>query len=273
MTATTNLNITHLADGETNKYVRVNEGFDALDAAITETLTVDLTSASATPTAAAVREAVVIYVENCNTGGRTVTLPTVKRPLIVTADSGNSNTFALVRGSTSINFAPDVSRIVYVDGTTDGLRILAASGVAAPGAGDLISTNNLSDVANAATARTNLDVDKVTFGIPVTGKPEDGEVLFEVIPRWGMSIAASLSGWSVTSHASIANATGSTVYDVQKNGSSIGTITIGAGTNTATLAGAGGSFNGSTDALRVVAPGTADATHANFTIHGYAVRT
>lgn len=65
-----------------------------------------------------------------------------------------------------------------------------------------------------------------------------------------------------------ANATASTVFDVQKNGSSIGTVTIGAGTTTATFATSGGvaiSFAAG-DRLTVVAPASPDATLADAAI-------
>jgi hypothetical protein len=137
MTATTNLDIDHVADGETDKYVRVNEGFDALDAALTETLELDLTSASATPTAAQVRGAFRISVTGVPTSGRTVTLPAVKRPLIIDADSGNTDSVAIVRGSTSEQLAPGESRVFYVDGTTNGLLPIGAASTGGGGLGEL----------------------------------------------------------------------------------------------------------------------------------------
>lgn len=62
-----------------------------------------------------------------------------------------------------------------------------------------------------------------------------------------------------------ANATGSTAFDVQKNGSSIGTVTIGAGGTTATFATSGGAAQAlaAGDLLTITAPGTADATLAD----------
>lgn len=62
-----------------------------------------------------------------------------------------------------------------------------------------------------------------------------------------------------------ANATGSTAFDVQKNGSSIGTVTIGAGSTTATFVTSGGASQSfaAGDLLAIIAPGTADATLAD----------
>lgn len=64
--------------------------------------------------------------------------------------------------------------------------------------------------------------------------------------------------------ASVA-ATGSTVFDVQKNGSSIGSITFAAAASTATFVTAGGAAQSLAvgDVLSIIAPGTADATLAD----------
>jgi hypothetical protein len=110
------------------------------------------------------------------------------------------------------------------------------------------------------------------FSVPVLGVPTANAHIFDMVFPYACTVAAGLSDWSVTGHSNLANATASTVYDVQKNGASIGTITIGAGGNTATPDGAGGSFNGTTDRLSIVCPATPDATHANFTIHGRITR-
>lgn len=62
-----------------------------------------------------------------------------------------------------------------------------------------------------------------------------------------------------------ANATGSTAFDIQKNGSSVGTITYGAGSSSATFASSGGasvSFAAG-DVLSIIAPATPDATLAD----------
>lgn len=69
------------------------------------------------------------------------------------------------------------------------------------------------------------------------------------------------------------NATGSTTFDVQKNGSSVGSIVISAASTTATFSTTGGqplAFNAG-DVFSIVGPATADATLANcgFSLLGY----
>jgi hypothetical protein len=60
-------------------------------------------------------------------------------------------------------------------------------------------------------------------------------------------------------------ATGSTAFDVQKNGSSIGTITFAAAGTSATFASSGGTSQSlaAGDVLSIIAPGSADATLAD----------
>jgi hypothetical protein len=62
------------------------------------------------------------------------------------------------------------------------------------------------------------------------------------------------------------NPTSSFVIDVQKNGSSIGTLTVGTGGSmTFATTGSGDETFNSGDRLRLLAPGTPDATAANMT--------
>ena len=62
-----------------------------------------------------------------------------------------------------------------------------------------------------------------------------------------------------------ANATASTIFDIQKNGSSIGSCTIAAGGTTPTFASSGGAAQtfAAGDLLTILAPATADATLAD----------
>lgn len=84
-----------------------------------------------------------------------------------------------------------------------------------------------------------------------------------------VSFAANFAG---SYFAASANATGSTVFDVQKNGSSIGSVTIGAGGTTPTFATSGGTSQSfaAGDLFAIVGPATADATLADlgFTFAG-----
>lgn len=94
------------------------------------------------------------------------------------------------------------------------------------------------------------------------GIPTNSAKMFRSkIPR-AVTFAANFAGSQFTATA---NATGSSVFDIQKNGSSVGTCTIAAGGTTPTFASSGGaavSF-ASGDVLEILCPTTADATLAN----------
>ena len=77
-----------------------------------------------------------------------------------------------------------------------------------------------------------------------------------------VNFAANFSG----SYAKAGTAaTGSTAFDVQKNGSSIGTITFASSGTSATFTTSGGAAQSlaAGDILSIIAPGTADATLAD----------
>lgn len=94
------------------------------------------------------------------------------------------------------------------------------------------------------------------------GIPTASAKLLRIPVGRAVTFPANFSG---SKFAASANATGSPVFDVQKNGSSIGTITIAAGTTNATFATGGGTAQtfAAGDVLSIIAPNPADATLAD----------
>lgn len=127
MTTSPNLGITHIAASQNQKEVTANAAFDALDAAITETISVSVASGSVTVTSPQAQDAICIKATGATVAGRTVTLPAVKRMLVVEADAANTVPVAFVRGSTSIPVAPGFSVPVYVDGSANGIKAIVGT--------------------------------------------------------------------------------------------------------------------------------------------------
>lgn len=123
-----NLNITAVAGNQNQKEVTINAGVGALDAALTETLTVDVTSGNVSISDANFRAAIRQLVDGADTAGRTVTVPAIKRFFHVASDPSNTETFDLVRGSTSYTMQIGSSGTFYTDGTANGLVAIAGAG-------------------------------------------------------------------------------------------------------------------------------------------------
>lgn len=92
------------------------------------------------------------------------------------------------------------------------------------------------------------------------GLPTASAILTRVPIARAVVFPASLAG---SYGKASANATAQTDFDVQKNGSSFGTMRFAAAASTATFISASGSTFAAGDVLSVVAPATPDATLAN----------
>lgn len=89
------------------------------------------------------------------------------------------------------------------------------------------------------------------------------QILIRIRPAHAITFPAGLVRSTFTATA---NATGTTVFSVQKDDIQVGTITVAAGGIAALFASAGFSIDGITNILSVVGPASADATLANIGI-------
>lgn len=236
-----NLNLDQVAENQANKEVTINTATGQIDAAMTEKLSVDIASANVGLTNTQYRRNQVIDVINASVAGRTVTLPALKRLMVVRSDPANTESFDLVVGSTTHTISAGSVVVIYTDGTTNGLTVLLETGSGA--------------------------VRPYDVGTFCVGVPNNGELLLRFNYVRAVTLPAALAGSRVT--AGVA-ATAQTDFDVRVNGASIGTIRFAAAGTVATFLSFSATSIAVNDVLEIVAPGTADATLADisFTLAG-----
>jgi hypothetical protein len=232
MSATTNLAIPYITAAQNQKEVTHSTGMALIDAAITETLAVSVSSGNATPTAAQVRGAARIAITGATTSGRTVTLPVLKRPLFVSLDASSTKSVSIVRGSSIVTILPGASLYLYTDGTANGLVQMGEFGL-------------------------------YRAALWVRGVPSNSEILtrFQVKDR-PLVLLPDLLGWSVVADVA---ATASTVWSVRRNGSAVATLTWAISGTLPTLATTGNAAQtfAVDDYFDVIAATSADATLAD----------
>ena len=144
-----NLGRTEVAAAQNQKEVTINDSDGRIDAALTETLAVDVTSANAVVTTAQYQQLIQLNVTGATVAGRTVTLPAIKHFTVVTSASANTESFDVVVGTSTVTVPTGESRITYTDGTANGL--IEVSGGAGGGgiSGVRIEDEGVSTVAAA----------------------------------------------------------------------------------------------------------------------------
>jgi hypothetical protein len=231
----TNLGAPALSGGQVTPEITVNDAVGRLDAAVTETLVVDLTN-SVTLTTLQYQTAMRFSITPTGSA-KTLTLPAVKRLCYI----GNDGTLAIsvVKGSTSISLAAATGGFFYTDGTTNGLIQLASSGA---GGGALEP------------------FDLATY---VLGTPIANQVLLRFKAVRAFTWASALSGSQFS--AGVA-ATASYTVTIKQNGSSIGTLVWAAAGTTPTVTFSSTVNFAAGDLIEIIAPATPDATLAQIAL-------
>lgn len=100
----------------------------------------------------------VLVLGGSPSGTNTITISPndTKRLYFVKNNSGQTATFTQGSGA-NVSVSDGNSAIIYADGAGSGAAVVDLSSTL-PAAGALLASNNLSDVANAGTSRTNLGV-------------------------------------------------------------------------------------------------------------------
>lgn len=166
------------------------------------------------------------------TGGSTITLPQIKRGLMLLESATANTTFSLVLGSVSFTINPGRLYAVWTDGNVNGMAARDIGGIAEPNDMSIFLPGTMSNAQLCYRRKATR-----AFTLPL-----------------GLSGAYFLAG---------AAATASTVVTLKKNGTSIGTLTWAIAGTVPTVAFTGAvSFAGG-DTFSVHGPATADATLAD----------
>jgi hypothetical protein len=239
----TNLSLDQVAENQASKEITINTATGQIDAALTERLSVSVSTGNVTVTDTNYRRNAALFITAATTSGRTVTLPAIKKTIIIFTDSTNTQSISVVRGSTTFSMSPGKVATFYTDGTTNGLTLLS---------GD----------ASGGTVTKPFDL-----GTFCAGVPDASEILMRYVFTRAVSFPASLTGSQVKAGTA---ATAQTDFVLAKNGSSIGTIRFAASGATATFVSVSATSFAAGDILSITAPGTADATLADisFTLAG-----
>lgn len=121
-----NLAWTALLEDQGNPEVAINDALGIMDRALTEYTSINLASGNVVVTA--LQSAVAMILATGAAVARDLTLPAVKRCVAVYGAATNAANVTVKRGATSYVLKPGKGVIVYLDGTTDGLYVVAKTG-------------------------------------------------------------------------------------------------------------------------------------------------
>lgn len=239
-----NLSAPRLTGGQANPETTSNDADNALDAALTETLVVDLTN-SATVTAANYQSAMRIKVTPSGVA-KTLTLQAIKKLSVI--DNQGTNNITVALGTANFTLAHGAQCFVYTDGTANGLLQLALGGGTGGGSG----------------------TDPMDLAVFVPGKPLGPSVVFRYNVVRAFTWPISLTG--STFNAGVA-ATGTSVFTIKQNGTSIGTLSYAAAGTVPTVTFASAVTFAVNDVITIEAPTTQDATLADIAFNFNGSRT
>lgn len=229
-----NLNLPVMVENQTAKEVTFNDALAIVDAVLTETFVADLTSGNVVLTSDQFRQQARVKLANATTGGRTATVPAIKRGFIVTADPANTANVALVCGSTSVAISPGEARLCFTDGTTNGLTTYAIG--------------------------STFDA-----GVFLPGLMVDNQIalVYPVTRGFTLPIALAGSGFNAVT----APTDGAAVLTINKNGSSVGSLSWAIAGHTPTVTFTSAVSFAAGDLLTITGPATADGAFANIGIN------
>lgn len=268
MSSTPILAIPEVATNQNQKETTINTAIAILEAAMNDNQSIDFSGGDVTLTSTEFNRNFLIRCTG-QTQARVMSVPTNDRWFAV-ENAGAHNITVDIDGQAfaGITVEPGKTMLLVSDGTT----IISVS----QGISDIFS---LSDVDGSQTPTTGQTLvwDGAQFiagDIPADihvdfrGTPAGDEVIYR--RRFARQVTIPINFDSSQAEAGVA-ATAQTDFDVQVNGSSIGTISFAAAATAATFTAASSTTINVNDVLTIVAPTTPDASLADLSIALWAV--
>lgn len=138
------LSLDSVSPTQTSKETTINAVFAEIEASIAGVLVVDCSAGNGAVSATQAKRNSVVRIAG-NTVARTVTFSPTKR--LLTVKNTGSAAVTLTVGSTTSSLGAGAATVMYMDGTTNGLEVLALGGA--------IATTNLTDVDESTPPTTN----------------------------------------------------------------------------------------------------------------------
>lgn len=193
------LGITEVANNQTNQYLTVNEAVRALEAATNDVLEVDLEDGNITLTDEQFASAVLFKIVG-NSVARNLTVPAKKR--LFTVFNGGEADINVVRGTTSILVVTSTALMMYADGTTNGLYLIAGGGGGGASSVAVTATSvsgvlDLSEI-SAETVAVTLHEDITSIALPEGTDGRRAEILLRFVQdaTGGWEVDLSDFAWS-----------------------------------------------------------------------------
>jgi len=230
-----NLNLPQVTANQNQKEVTINDQAAALDAALTENLAVDMSAGNVTLSSTQFRSAIA-FVCSGQTASRDLTIAAVERGLFVVINASATYPVVVKKGSTSVTVPASGTAIFATDGTT----------------------NSLTKIGEAQAAGTILYL----TGFNILGLPGDNARVAMHIFTETVVFPSGLTGSQAKSKAA---STGNVSFDIQKNGSSIGSVVFNVSSTATFTFSSQQTFNAG-DILELIAPTPQDGTLADVAI-------
>jgi hypothetical protein len=270
---TNNLDLAQVAPSQNNKETTINNQAGQLDAALTEVLTIEVDDSNAYALSASQfrRHFFIVVTEGspAPTAVIAVQVPAIRRGPFKLLNLTSQVVSIEVAGQSepAPQIAPGENRMLSCDGSDVRAAGIGTPDLGGASIGELLDVN-ISGIAAGQQLRWDGSAlvpttEPFDVGLHLPDLSTAGALLAEIVLARPVDLPAGFTG--STGYARLV-ATAETVLDVQKNGSSLGTVTFAAASSTPVFALASATSFAAGDRLGIVNEDPADATLAGVSL-------